>query len=975
MAGRQGKHEKFGQELRRLLTRTGVKPKQIYAASMKPGRRTLATSTLSNWLNGQSLPSSARSLDTFLTAVAEVSGKPFPPGERENWHNALAAAKAHKDVGASSGNGTDAPEFLVSSMEPVLLGVHRARRHEGCAPVPPYVPRDADARLDAALRIACERSGLVLIRGDSTAGKTRSAYEAAKRLMPEFRLLHPSGTGPLDGHVDTVAAEWARGRQCVIWLDNLEQYLGPDGITLPLLGRLAPYRTVVLATMRLSEYKNRTSQVTRPGRSDSGYAQVDLRDPVLQAAEIVDLPRAWSAEEIGRASRDSDPRLAEALRHSERYGVAEYLSAGPKLWDTWHNARFVGGNPRGNALVAAAIDLHRAGLTSPIGMNLIKALHEHYLEGEESAALEPESYPAAVTWATAPRLGITRLLIPAGTDTWRPFDYLVDTLAKNPASPAVPSLVHEAAVEHAKSPQEQHSVGVAAWRAGLSSLAARAFRPAAEAGHTDSMLHLGSILLDQKEEGKAERWWLAAAENGSPRGMLNMGVRCSKTGRNKKAEKWWRAALNAGFLPAAAKLAAVHEDRGDTEEGERLWNLALEADVPDAHFRFGLLAYRRQDWNTAERHYLQAARQRHIEATTNLAQVYFAQDRIEEATKLYAIAAEAGDAVAMRSMGILSEWQGRFLPEEMSQEEAMRRMAETMEKYFAGQAVEEEWPASAKAARDWYKRAGDNGDVMSVRLLGNLYHRRGRAKKAHKCYRQAAKLGDPESAAYFQMPTLAYASTVSDAYWEPEEEDFDEDAAPLSPRTVRMLKVALEIQADEARMALKDLGDRHITHDDWFQPLFGSLPAQTWELDREWRRHMVEACDALVAQIGGTGVPKPRCTGEEMALHLALEKAAALTDDDHELVEEFTQGLETRADDYDWHMCKDILFEDHDVLMLYEPWNEGIERQGHPLISAMGLTNLDPRDWFIPFRGSVEDEAGDVPEEDPDPEGFPGDPY
>src|ERR1700741_2051401 len=71
--------------------------------------------------------------------------------------------------------------------DPVLLGVHPAARDDA-GQVPGYVARDVDDRLADALR----GGGFVLLSGESTAGKTRMAYEAMRRELPDPRLVAPA---------------------------------------------------------------------------------------------------------------------------------------------------------------------------------------------------------------------------------------------------------------------------------------------------------------------------------------------------------------------------------------------------------------------------------------------------------------------------------------------------------------------------------------------------------------------------------------------------------------------------------------------------------------------------------------------------------------------------------------------------------------------------------------------------------------
>lgn len=119
-----------------------------------------------------------------------------------------------------------------------------------------------------------------------------------------------------------------------------------------------------------------------------------------------------------------------------------------------------------------------------------------------------------------------------------------------------------------------------------------------------------------------------------------------------------------------------------------------------------------------------------------------------------------------------------------------------------------------------------------------------------------------------------------------------------------------------------------------------SLPPVTFGQSRFWRYQLAEAALRLAADIARWGAPLPRCTGEEMVLHVILRHAAT-TD----------TGLPTAAalawpedeDDPDtWGDLNEYLFQDHDVLMLYDLPADAI----HEL--ARGV-NLNPESWFTEF--------------------------
>src|SRR5947209_8116243 len=83
--------------------------------------------------------------------------------------------------------------------------------------------------------------------GESTAGKSRAAFEAIQRCLPDHRFLIPTNRAAVRTLPEVVRQE----RRCVVWLDDLERYLGADGLTVHLLAKLlgdSKKHVVVLAT-------------------------------------------------------------------------------------------------------------------------------------------------------------------------------------------------------------------------------------------------------------------------------------------------------------------------------------------------------------------------------------------------------------------------------------------------------------------------------------------------------------------------------------------------------------------------------------------------------------------------------------------------------------------------------------------------------------------------------------------------------
>jgi hypothetical protein len=217
------------------------------------------------------------------------------------------------------------------------LGVHRpftvfADRTDRSADVdagvlPSYVPRDKDEiELRPHLRAMAGprppvNTRLIVVTGESSAGKTRMAVEAMRAELGEWRLLVPTGVHGMS----QVSADHVNLRRTVVWLDEVQEFLGQPAGT-ELLRRLltAPDGpTVLLGTIR--------ADVDESLRDTSGWRLLD------RLAVWIRLPRRFGDIELNAARElDTDPWIREALaRMGDRHGLAEFLAAGPQLLREW----------------------------------------------------------------------------------------------------------------------------------------------------------------------------------------------------------------------------------------------------------------------------------------------------------------------------------------------------------------------------------------------------------------------------------------------------------------------------------------------------------------------------------------------------------------------------------------------------------------------------------------------------------------
>lgn len=319
--------------------------------------------------------------------------------------------------------------------DPIGLRVHRAASVDG-DPVPPFVERDRLPELVEALRAG----GFVLVVGDSTAGKTRLAFETMKMCLPRHMCVVPNGT------VNAGITAAMENRPSVLWLDDLNRYLGVGGLSVADVRALAAKEVVVLATMRTHE-RERLSERHDLSRDHAGRRLARAGREILDTVAVeVRLPRMWSAREREAAEAFADdPRIAAALANADRHGLAEHMAAGPELVRDLEDARDTTTLARGAALVTAAVDLRRAGYHRPVPVAVLEDLHTTYLRDDHRA----ESWHEALDWATRPLHATSSLLEPMGDDEYLAFDYLLEAAVQDPETPPVPAAVWRAIVDFA----------------------------------------------------------------------------------------------------------------------------------------------------------------------------------------------------------------------------------------------------------------------------------------------------------------------------------------------------------------------------------------------------------------------------------------------------------------------------------------------------------------------------------------------
>ncbi|MFE2559904.1 tetratricopeptide repeat protein [Streptomyces sp. NPDC059352] len=573
---------------------------------------------------------------------------------------------------------------------PLHLGVHpTATGRDGEPRLPPYVPRDGDTLLRDALRAVSVSGGLVLVLGESTAGKSRCAFEAARTVVPDHRLLQVPPQDLISGLQsipDTMPV--------IVWLDDLEQYLGAARLTVPWLRLMRQKGVALLATMRVEEYARLRSASAEDGPRLAGD------DVLRQADHVIRVERRWSSAELGRARGSEDSRLAEALAQSDEYGLGEYLAAGPDLLTAWLNGWAPGAHPRGAAIVAAGVDLRRAGVHAPLPMPMLEQLHGHYLRGRGGARLRPEPLPQALEWATAQVRATTSLLLPTDLEGhFTVFDYLVDTTQRDATASPVPEVVWDAALRIVAE-ADRAKVAEAALSEEQYDIAEGVFRELLDAGDEDALVGLCRALLGQYRLHDAEE-------------LLERQLTVTAVEPHRHA-----------FCQSLLGMLLCVEDRFAEAEVHLRAALASEFPVPEAGVYLGTILIGRGDHAEAESLLRPWAEQGDTDACCALGKALDALGRREEATRWFVKAAEAGDNEAM---------------------------------LFAGLAAQNE--RDLATAESWFRKAsalgGKSGLTAGV-LLATLLSSRSRFAEAEPFWRMAAEAaGSPFVAHHLGQALLA----------------------------------------------------------------------------------------------------------------------------------------------------------------------------------------------------------------------------
>ena len=489
--------------------------------------------TVNSWATGRSLP---RDLDQ-LTAVGAVLARwagEDPPGERE-WDRLLRIDQTARGVlGEGGGKGASVGWPVAELTDPFALEVHRPVQPEDAPPglpvLPPYVPREHDQVLGQVVRAAADgRSGIAVLVGGSSTGKTRACWEALDLLRdqdPPWRLWHPIDPSRPDAALRELPGI---GPRTVVWLNEAQFYLDPAEAGLgervaaglrELLrdpGR-APVLVLATAVARVLGHPDRPAA--------GGCADPHAQARELLAGHDITVPAAFTSAQMSQLARAADARMALAARSAPDGEVIQFLAGAPELL-----ARYRHAPPAAAALIDAAMDARRLGMGAGLPQAFLEAAAPGYLTDAEWDALGEDWLEQALAYTAVPRKGargpLTRIrprparpaartrrdqpasMAAAAGPLYRLADYLDQHGRAHRASQIPPAEFWSAAAAHA-APGDQAALGDAADARGLYRDAAQLHKNAAASGNLRAAFYLSRGPPDCLSADPRPAHWAAA---------------------------------------------------------------------------------------------------------------------------------------------------------------------------------------------------------------------------------------------------------------------------------------------------------------------------------------------------------------------------------------------------------------------------------------------------------------------------------
>ncbi|WP_280685545.1 tetratricopeptide repeat protein [Kitasatospora sp. MAA19] len=630
--------------------------------------------TVRRCLGTTELPASQHDVTSIATVLARRAGwdaSDVVAKAREHW----MAARMLLPLGRR----------IAELRDPFALHVHRVIEEPGAPPGPPaYLARAHDLTLADILGATGSSAVLIVLVGSSSTGKTRAAFEAVHRFLPEWRLHHPISPTKPEALWHAVGDPTLAPRT-VLWLDELSEYLSPQGGERAAAALAEALHTsqhlVAIATIWPEDWERLTIDPSPGSPAPHPQARALLKG----SAQRVDISVDFALEEV-RALAELDPRVRQALEATGSTGkVTQYLAAGYALLE--RQKALQASHPGAWAILTAAVDARRLGGPASLPEKFLEVASPRYLDPQDWGSLPDNWFPASSEVLTHMVRGAARPLArirPYPDEEPSPpsfllADYLADhgrqerrfTSPPNSFWLAVDELNDVAALRRMggsalASGRRKHAARILRnaahkddpwaiaiwakwlWELGETVRAEKLFQKAANLGNSSALNRWGESLWESGDHERAGELYERATAAGSDRSIRDWAESASKEGNFKLADALFQRAHDNGDPWALWWWAASCIKRGDLARAADLAELSATSagQAPSVWWVRTLWdAGRRQ---RAEELLTQAIDDGRPEALWRWAEQLWGSSEHERAVELFEKSVAAGDKHALR---------------------------------------------------------------------------------------------------------------------------------------------------------------------------------------------------------------------------------------------------------------------------------------------------------------------------------------
>ncbi|MFF3819585.1 tetratricopeptide repeat protein [Streptomyces bluensis] len=614
---------------------------------------------------------------------------------------------------------------------------------ENLPELPLYIERDHDQRLrDVTQHAAAGASGIAILVGGSSTGKTRACWEAIQSLPNHWRLWHPVDPSGLQ---EILSVADAIQPHTVVWLDEIQHYLLTTTSSLgeQVASKLRtllrdPKRAPILVLGTIwNEY-----WITLTTSPTSGKADPHAQARALMMGKDVPVPEVFGERALDtlRATVKTDPRLKLAAENAEQGHITQYLAAAPALMERYRNAP-----PAAKAVIDAAMDARRLGHSLALPLTFLEAAAPGYLTDLQWDQSADDWLQQALKYAAIPLNGargpLSRMRPRPGEARFNEPHYrLADFLEQDARTArkfkAPPSTFWDAAALHVNNPDDLTSLASAAQKRLRLQHSVRLYLKAADMGDLNALVQLAGFLEKAGNREGSEEILMHVAASGNTDPLVNL----ARAAEGEESIRLYQLAIELGDPQALVELCLVREESGDHDGAEQLISQAVNTGNTDA-----LIALAEQrdfsgdDQVGAKRLYEYAIAAGDIDAMVALAEMLDEIGDFESAERAFQQAADSGSTYAVRCLALAAKEAGDLAEAERLYQNAVN--AGDIDA-FDGLARIREESGQCEAAENLAHRAAEAGNPYVLGNLADMREESGQHKEAELLALRAIRYGN-----------------------------------------------------------------------------------------------------------------------------------------------------------------------------------------------------------------------------------------